>query len=119
MCSLQDHHGFMWFGTKDGLNRFDGLSFKVFRNDPENSSSIGSNAITGLCEDEDNTIWAATEKGIYKYDETTEIFTQLTVAGNYSIRSLKVIGDDIWYISLYTLYRYNKKKGHHATVYDW
>jgi ligand-binding sensor domain-containing protein/signal transduction histidine kinase len=111
MCSMQDHHGFMWFGTRDGLNRFDGLSFKVFRNNPANSNSIGSNAITCLYEDEENAIWAGTEKGIYKYDETTERFTQLKIAGNYSIRNLKVIGDDVWFISLYTLYRYNEKTG--------
>ena len=111
MCSLQDHNGFMWFGTRDGLNRFDGLTFKVFRNSPEDSSSIGSNAITGLFEDEHNRLWAATEKGIYKYDETTEQFTQLKIAGNVSIRNLQVIGDGIWYISLYNLYRYNEKTG--------
>ncbi len=109
MCSLQDHNGFMWFGTRDGLNRFDGLTFKVFRNNPDDSTSIGSNAITGLCEDGHNRIWAATEKGIYEYDETTEKFTQLKLAGNYSIRDVKVIGDDVWYISLYTLYQYNLK----------
>jgi ligand-binding sensor domain-containing protein/signal transduction histidine kinase len=109
MCSLQDHHGFMWFGTRDGLNRFDGLSFKVFRNNPENINTIGCNAITGLFEDEQNSIWVATEKGVYQYDEITERFTQLKIAGNYSIRNLKVIGNDIWFISLYTLYQYNEK----------
>ncbi|MEO5889947.1 MAG: two-component regulator propeller domain-containing protein [Ferruginibacter sp.] len=111
MCSLQDHHGFMWFGTRDGLNRFDGLSFKIFRNKAEDTNSIGSNAITCLYEDTHNRIWAGTEKGIYKYDETTERFSQLKVAGNYSIRNLKVFNNDIWYISLYTLYRYNEKTG--------
>ncbi len=111
MCSLQDHHGFMWFGTRDGLNRFDGLTFKIFRNNPDDSTTIGSNAITGLYEDDHNKIWAATEKGIYSYDESTEKFTQLKIAGNYSIRNLKVIGDDVWYISLYNLYSYNKRTG--------
>ncbi|MDO9374703.1 MAG: two-component regulator propeller domain-containing protein [Ferruginibacter sp.] len=109
MCSIQDHHGFMWFGTRDGLNRFDGLSFKVFRNSPEDSNSIGSNAITGLFEDDKDHIWVATEKGIYRYDERTEKFTQLKIAGNYSIRELQVIGDDVWYISLYNLFQYNQK----------
>lgn len=115
MCSLQDHYGFMWFGTRDGLNRFDGLSFKIFRNNPNNSKSIGSNAINCLYEDDRNNIWVGTEKGIYKYDEANEQFTQLKIAGNLSIRNLRVTGDDVWFISLYTLYRYNQKTGKQKT----
>lgn len=115
MCSMQDHHGFMWFGTRDGLNRFDGRSFKVFKHHPADTNSIGSNAITCLSQDKENAIWAGTEKGIYKYDEAKESFTQLKVAGDASIRNLKVRGDEIWYISLYTLYRYNVKTGDRKT----
>jgi ligand-binding sensor domain-containing protein/signal transduction histidine kinase len=115
MCSLQDHYGFMWFGTRDGLNRFDGLSFKIFRNNAGNPKSIGSNAINCLYEDDSNHIWVGTEKGIYKYNEANEQFTQLKAAGNYSIRNLKVRGDDVWFISLYTLYRYNEKTGEQKT----
>lgn len=115
MCSMQDHHGFMWFGTRDGLNRFDGRSFKVFKHNATDTNSIGSNAITCLSQDNENHIWVGTEKGIYKYDETTESFSQLKVAGDASIRNLKVRGDEIWYISLYTLYRYNIKTGERKT----
>ncbi len=111
LCSLQDHQGFMWFGTRDGLNRFDGLSFKIFRDDTEMVNSIGSNSILSLDEDESNTIWVGTEKGIYRYDEKTERFSHLKVAGNYSIKTVKVTGGNIWYISLYTLYRLNEKTG--------
>ena len=49
--SLQDKNGFLWFGTINGLNRFDGYSFKVFRHNPEDSTSIGSNFIRCLYED--------------------------------------------------------------------
>src|SRR5688500_3296477 len=51
MSILQDSRGFMWFGTRNGLNRFDGSSFKVFRNNPYDSLSIGSNSIGCLYED--------------------------------------------------------------------
>jgi ligand-binding sensor domain-containing protein len=50
-CTLQDKHGFLWFGTKDGLNRFDGYTFKTFRHDPRNKNSVSSNMIHALCLD--------------------------------------------------------------------
>ena len=48
---LQDKQGFMWFGTKDGLNRYDGLSFRKFKHDDRTRRSIGNNFITALYED--------------------------------------------------------------------
>jgi len=108
---IQDHLGFMWFGSRDGLNRFDGLSFKIFRSDTSNKKSIGSNAINCLYEDDKQHIWAGTEKGLFVFDETTESFTKLKVAGNGSILSVKVQGDDVYFITLYTLYKVNQKTG--------
>lgn len=50
---LQDKQGFMWFGTKDGLNRFDGLSFRIFKKE---NSALGNNFITALHEDKEGNI---------------------------------------------------------------
>src|SRR4029078_5670074 len=77
ICCLQDKKGFLWFGTKDGLNRFDGYSFKTFRNDPDHSGRIGGNFIHSLYEDHNGIIWIGTEKGLYQYDATTESFSLL------------------------------------------
>lgn len=109
LCILQDQAAFMWFGTRDGLNRFDGTSFKVFRNNPKSTYSIGSNAIMSLADDNEQKMWIGTERGLFVFNRYTERFTQLKRAGNVSILSVKTIGDDVYYIALYTLYRYNKR----------
>ena len=107
LCVLQDKLGFMWFGTRDGLNRFDGLSYKIFRNNPTDSNSIGSNAVISLAEADDKKIWVGTEKGLYIFNELTERFTQLKGAGNGAIQSVKISGNDVFYINMYVLYSYN------------
>lgn len=76
-CMLQDHKGFMWFGTKDGLNRFDGYAFKVFQNQSGNPNSIGSNFIISLYEDKNRQLWVGTDHGLFRYNaEKEEFFLQ-------------------------------------------
>jgi ligand-binding sensor domain-containing protein/signal transduction histidine kinase len=72
---LQDRQGFMWFGTRDGLNRFDGYSYKVYKHDPRNSKSLNNNGILTLYEDNSGTLWIGTSGGLDKFDRTTESFT--------------------------------------------
>jgi PAS domain S-box-containing protein len=72
----QDHHGFMWFGTENGLSRFDGYSIKCFFSDPGDSNSISDNFITSICEDNENNLWIGTRfGGLNKYDYTHEKFS--------------------------------------------
>jgi len=71
-CFLKDKQGFLWIGTADGLNRFDGYSFKIFKNDPADSTSLADNNITGLFEDPDGYIWISTKDGYNIYDPATE-----------------------------------------------
>jgi ligand-binding sensor domain-containing protein/signal transduction histidine kinase/DNA-binding response OmpR family regulator len=89
ICILQDHQGFMWFGTKDGLNRFDGREFKVYRHDPSDPSTIGNNFIRDLYQHIDSTIWIGTDLGVYIYNPKTDAFTRFnkTTAANVKIRS--------------------------------
>src|SRR6266850_8008382 len=56
ICMLQDSRGFMWFGTRDGLNKYDGYTFTVYKNDPDDKHSIANNIITNIIEDKGGTI---------------------------------------------------------------
>jgi ligand-binding sensor domain-containing protein len=76
-CILQDRNGFMWFGTNDGLNKFDGYEFTVYRNSPKDPHSISSNHITCLHEDLNGRIWIGTKGGgLNTYDPKWDKFTR-------------------------------------------
>ncbi len=73
--TLHDSRGFMWFGTQDGLNRYDGYEFRVFRHEPGNAASIGDNWIWSVREDSNGYIWACTfGGGLSRFDRYSEEF---------------------------------------------
>lgn len=112
ICSLQDKKGFLWFGTKDGLNRFDGYSFKIFRNDPAKKESIGNNFIHCLLEDEKERLWVGTENGLYRYDAVTENFYKLPFNEIGIVRDIQIDQEqNLWFISNFILYQYHIPSG--------
>ncbi|UIR54737.1 ATP-binding protein [Sphingobacterium sp. SRCM116780] len=109
ICSMQDSYGFLWFGTKDGLNRFDGNNFKLFTSSHQDKNSLGSNSIISLREDYQKHMWIGTDQGIYSYDPIHEKFRLLSE----KFRGTEVpviIADNkhkLWFISNGALYVYN------------
>ncbi|WP_109436351.1 two-component regulator propeller domain-containing protein [Aquimarina sp. AU119] len=71
---IQDKKGFMWFGTKDGLNRYDGYEFKIYNYYYDDPCSIQNNFITAISEDTRGTLWIGTLNGLYSFDPFTECF---------------------------------------------
>ena len=72
----QDHNGFMWFGTYDGLNRYDGYTFKIFRNIIGDTTSIGDNHIGRIEGDVNHNLWIGCEKGVYIYNPANSNFSR-------------------------------------------
>src|SRR5574341_1642756 len=75
-CILQDQKGFLWFGTEDGLNKYDGYNFTVLRHDPHQPHSLSYNEIRAMYEDSSGVLWIGTFfGGLNKYDPAEERFT--------------------------------------------
>lgn len=75
---LKDSRGFMWFGTQDGINRYDGHTFKIYKSDINDPHGLHGVNIAGLVEDHNGNIWVGTEEGLNCYERTTDHFRLVT-----------------------------------------
>ena len=93
---IQDHLGFLWFATDDGLNRFNGYNFEIFRHNPENKNSITDNSVWAILEDSDYKIWAGTKRGkLNRYDPVTGKFTSWKIKSDHTEEnSITIIYED-------------------------
>jgi len=80
----QDNKGFMWFATDDGLNRFDGTNFKVFKFEPGDPYGLPSNYVQIIFKDHQGNIWISSRRGIYQFDTNIERFTKFNPPANQS-----------------------------------
>jgi len=74
---IQDRMGFLWLGTKDGLNRYDGTEFRIYRNNPSDTLSLQSNFINVLYQDKNDNIWIGTDSGLDVFSPRTDVFTHI------------------------------------------
>jgi ligand-binding sensor domain-containing protein len=77
MAIAEDKKGFIWFGTRYGLSRYDGQHFRNFNNDPADSSTIADNQISAMLVDHQGTLWIAAYNQLCKYDQGKECFHQV------------------------------------------
>lgn len=113
---IQDSRGFLWFGTKEGLARFDGYQFKVFLYNPTAKNSLISNFITALAEDRDGWIWIGTPDGLCYYRPDNDYFGVLVAGENQKIKEMVLDveadhDDNVWIATFLGVYKHNKKTG--------
>ena len=104
---IQDSKGLIWVGTRGGLNRFDGYSFKAYKNNNDKFGSLGNDVINCIAEDRNKMIWIATGKGIFKYDPYKEVLTELeTVPKEYTNNVVIDKDNNLWFLIQFSLYKY-------------
>jgi ligand-binding sensor domain-containing protein/signal transduction histidine kinase len=119
---LQDRKGYLWFGTHDGLNKYDGYSFTTYEFAPQDTTSLIQNTIFSMWEDRDGSIWVGTaESGINKFNRATGKFTRYQPAQDTStfippLRAVSAFNEDsegnLWIGTwLGELRRFDKKSG--------
>ena len=126
-CIVQDNYGFLWFGTKNGLNRFDGKNIRIFKCE-DTERKVGNNNISALFEDKHSRLWVGTDCGVYIYDPRTEKFSffdkeakkiQLKIEGWISEIKADQSGN-IWIVSPSEgVFRYDGKELHHYYITTW
>lgn len=125
----QDYLGFMWIGTRDGLNRYDARKFTTYRNTPSDSTSLSDNYILSLLEDSKKRLWVGTSGGINLYDRYTDRFVRFPLVNNQSGNVLSepnvsAITEDrsgrIWFGTTQGLYCVDElaNPGHLVLVFD-
>ncbi|MVM29136.1 hypothetical protein GO755_03760 [Spirosoma sp. HMF4905] len=115
-CFQQDRDGFLWVGTNNGLNRYDGTHIVRFRHQQNNPNSLLNNQIYALCEDKQGNIWAAFENGVSCFDKATGQFRHITTVQNQLLGICKNIRCDragnVWFTSRHRgLFCYETKSG--------
>lgn len=99
---LEDTRGFMWFGTVDGLNRYDGYNIVTFNTEKGNPNSISNNTIRSLAEDNYGRVWIGTDNGLCVYDSKLEKIHQINISGYENLVlsiHLILIEDDMIFLS--------------------
>lgn len=109
-CFLKDRYGMLWIGTYNGLNRYDGAHFYIFRKGRD-KNTLADNAVHDLAEDTKGNIWGATDNGIFCYYRNENYFKRYTVNGRKSAAAISNILCDVqgnvWANSAYNLLKLN------------
>lgn len=113
-CFLRDKDGFLWVGTYDGLDCFDGKHFKNFSKQKESAKGLINNIVHAIAEDKNGDIWYATEGGIGCYHKKTNQFENFSTVLRFPVfHVLNICCDkkgDVWFSAVSGLFRYQTKK---------
>lgn len=93
ICFCQDHEGYMWIGTVDGLNKYDGVTFTVYKYNQKDSTSLPNSCIIGIYEDKKNNLWigTATSDGLCRYNRENDNFERISYSDDQNKKLENII----------------------------
>lgn len=96
IAMMQDRKGYLWFGTGNGLNKYDGYRFTHYEFDPHDQASLPKNQVISLWEDQDGIIWVGTAESTCRFNPRTEKFTRLekSAANPYAFKYAQAFNED-------------------------
>ncbi|WP_443936782.1 hybrid sensor histidine kinase/response regulator transcription factor [Pedobacter sp. MW01-1-1] len=113
MAVAQDSIGFIWLGTRDGLNRYDGNTFKVYKSDPKNLKTIIAGEITTIATDARGTIWIGTTNGLCQYDKKNDVFIQPNKFPKVLVETIQMDAENnIWVGTRMGIFIYSEKENY-------
>ena len=97
---LTDSRGFLWLGTQDGVNRYDGHQFRIYKPDVGDAHSLRGVNIAGIVEDKQGNIWVGTEEGLNRYDRASDRFSLIRTSSRKRRTSpFHATDQEIWFSS--------------------
>ncbi len=116
-CIYEDSEGFMWFGSEDGLNLYDGVNITIFKYDPQDSSSICNSSVYSITGDPlSGDLWIGTRKGLCRFNKASFSFSTMFLNSSLNDISDHIIYDlkfdkdhTLWIATSYGLYTFNEK----------
>ncbi|WP_296319063.1 two-component regulator propeller domain-containing protein [Winogradskyella sp.] len=121
---LQDKDGYIWFGTDNGLNKFDGYIVKKFFNIPNSEEGLSSSVVRSIIEDNSGNLWVGTKNGLNLYNRAENKFSQITVFDRSKIMNLEIMNmsldkeGNIWMNTLNDIIYFNSKTHEYKVVYS-
>lgn len=110
LCIEQDRYGFIWLGTDDGLNRYDGYDVIQYKYNTSDKNSISHSTISSICEDNQGNLWIGTFNGLNLYDRSKNIFLRDTNWPQITVRSIaEDSNSNLWIATVANLYCYNHR----------
>ncbi|MDB4883859.1 MAG: methyl-accepting chemotaxis sensory transducer [Gemmatimonadetes bacterium] len=115
---VQDSQGFLWLGTRKGLNRYDGSSFTIYRHKADDSTSVADNNTAIVFEDRQKTLWVGTPLGLSRYDRERDAFVNYFIVAHDSVEVTAIVEaqETLWLATARGLFKFDRATGK-ATPY--